>query len=590
MATAVISSTNVFTQLHSCDNTTNVVGNAQALDTAVKMEGTASLSYTLTASKKTVDFTSLNASWSTGDCIRVWVNFALPSEIATASNGGLMIELSDGSNTAFYEFLGSDNYGGGWVLGSIDISTGTILSGTRPTGNITSVGIEITVTGTLRNATNFWVDNLHIGSGYDVYGGTSGDEITLENILAVDQVAGWGMLQKFGGVYFCNGKLNLGDQAGTNAIYFLDSGRPVSFTHNGSVPSNAFEITFKGNSTGVSNITIAGYFFQGDTFSFLADFNSANLDSLSLTGSTFKKASSILFTSDSSHIVKNCIFSSCGQIVPLLCTFSNNTITDYVGTDGAVLFPSSDENILNLSFINCDNGVEFDASSDSSSPTFDNFQFDDISGNYDVNNTSGSAISISKNNGSNPNSYNPGGSAVTFVGASVSVSITVKDLSTGANIEGARVLVTPSSNVNAEFPFNETVTSITYSGTTAQVTHTAHGMVNGDFVVISGVTNEDEYNGVFTISNVSENYYEYTMATAPSANAIGTIKATFAFISGLTNAVGVISTSKVVNVDQPISGWVRKSSSSPYYQQGAISGTVTASSGFSANIQLARDE
>jgi hypothetical protein len=64
MATATI--TNGFTQLHTCDNTTGVTGNSQALDAAVKKEGSYSLSYTMTSSKTTVDFTSFinTASWA----------------------------------------------------------------------------------------------------------------------------------------------------------------------------------------------------------------------------------------------------------------------------------------------------------------------------------------------------------------------------------------------------------------------------------------------------------------------------------------------------------------------------------------------
>ena len=41
--------------------------------------------------------------------------------------------------------------------------------------------------------------------------------------------------------------------------------------------------------------------------------------------------------------------------------------------------------------------------------------------------------------------------------------------------------------------------------------------------------------------------------------------------------------------DQPIRGVVRKSTSSPYYQQGIISGTIT-STGFTATILLVLDE
>lgn len=411
MATATI--TNGFTQLHACDATTGVSGNAIAVDSAVYKENSASLSFTLTASKKTIDVTSFvgTASWAAGDCVRFWFNFALPSELAVAASGGIKVELSDGSNTAFYQFLGSDNYGGGWVLGCVDIATGTILSGTRPTGTLTSIGIELTVTGTLRNATNTWLDNVHIGSGYSVYGGTDGDEIGMAEILAADISGGWGLVQETGGVYFINGKLNIGDDASTNATYFLDSGKPLSFTHIGTVPSDVFKLSITGNTTGVTDVDISGFFVQGDTENVDIDFLDSNLDDLRVFGTTFKSTNDILFTSDTTHTISNCVFDTCGQIIPLLATFTNNTIVNYVGTSGAVKFPSDSTNIYNLTFINCDNGVLYDSVSDAT-PTFVNFTFDDVSGNYDVNSTDG-AITIVLSGG-NANSYNTSGGTVTF--------------------------------------------------------------------------------------------------------------------------------------------------------------------------------
>lgn len=442
MATATI--TNGFTQLHACDATSGVSGNSIAVDTAVYKENSASLSFTLTSSKRVIDVTTFinTASWSSGDCVRFWVNFALPSELATAANGGLKVELSDGTNTAFYEFLGSDNYGGGWVLGSIDIAGGTILSGTRPTGTLTSIGLELTVTGTLRNATNTWVDNFHIGTGYSVYGGTSGDKIGMDEILAADIAGGWGLVQENGGVYFLTGKLNMLDDSGTNATYFGDSGKPLTFTHIGSVPSTAFALTAYGNTTGVSDIVMAGFFILGDTNRVLIDFDDANLDNLSVFGTTYVNASTIDYKADSTHDIKSCIYVNCQQINPQTSTFQNNTISDYVGTTGAVLWPSDDTNISGLTFVNCDNDVEYASTSDST-PSFVNIVHDDTSGDYDVNNTSGAAKTIPISGTSNGNSYNPGGSAVTFQ-ASVTLTFNVEDVA-GSAIEDARINIVNSS-------------------------------------------------------------------------------------------------------------------------------------------------
>ena len=166
------------------------------------------------------------------------------------------------------------------------------------------------------------------------------------------------------------------------------------------------------------------------------------------------------------------------------------------------------------------------------------------------------------------------------------VSITVKDISDNSNIENARVLL--ETDTGGNLPYQESV-SITRVTTTATVTHTAHGLANGDKVVIRGA-NELEYNGVKTITYIDANSYSYTVSGSPASPATGTIICSAVILEGLTNASGVISISTFnYSADQPIKGVARKSSSSPYFIQGAINGTITTA-GFSTIISLVRDE
>jgi len=61
-------------------------------------------------------------------------------------------------------------------------------------------------------------------------------------------------------------------------------------------------------------------------------------------------------------------------------------------------------------------------------------------------------------------------------------------------------------------------------------------------------------------------------------------------LNGLTNASGVIEdTAYTYTADDNVSGWARKSSASPYYKQGPISGTIT-NTGFSGTAILQSDE
>lgn len=72
-------------------------------------------------------------------------------------------------------------------------------------------------------------------------------------------------------------------------------------------------------------------------------------------------------------------------------------------------------------------------------------------------------------------------------------------------------------------PAEKTLTSITYSGTTATATLVAHGYATDMYITISGAT-PTNYNGTFPIT-ASTDTFTYTMDEAPTSNASGTIKA-----------------------------------------------------------------
>lgn len=83
------------------------------------------------------------------------------------------------------------------------------------------------------------------------------------------------------------------------------------------------------------------------------------------------------------------------------------------------------------------------------------------------------------------------------------------------------VIQTGSENSSAGS--NEAVSSITYSGTTATATCTAHGYETGQVVTITGAT-PSQYNGSFDVTVTGTNTFTYTMTSSPGANASGTIE------------------------------------------------------------------
>ena len=137
--------------------------------------------------------------------------------------------------------------------------------------------------------------------------------------------------------------------------------------------------------------------------------------------------------------------------------------------------------------------------------------------------------------------------------------------------------------------------SIASATTTATVTHRNHGLINSSSVVIRGAT-EDEYNGIFTISNVTTDTYQYTMSADPvGILATGSPTATAVILSDVTgdgtpDPVGILQTTSFnYIIDQPITGKVRRATTGDLYKTGAITGTIT-SNGLDTTVLLIVDE
>jgi hypothetical protein len=201
-------------------------------------------------------------------------------------------------------------------------------------------------------------------------------------------------------------------------------------------------------------------------------------------------------------------------------------------------------------------------------------------------NNSGGAVTINvTSGGSAPSIRNSDGSSTT-VNNSVTVTVTAKNANDLVAIESARVLM--EADTGGDLPSGDSVT-ITRSGATATVTHASHGMASGTQVVIRGAA-EDEYNGVYTISNVSGGAYDYTVSGTPATPATGTITATAVILSDVTDVSGVLQTTSFnYTSDQPITGKVRKSTSGTRYKTGTLTGTIT-STGLDTTILLIPDE
>lgn len=285
----------------------------------------------------------------------------------------------------------------------------------------------------------------------------------------------------------------------------------------------------------------------------------------------------------------NCLTITQNSAVIDGCTFSNSKIISASPADAAL--------ISDTSFTSAGTGYAIEIGGTATNITLSGLTFtgyattDGSTGNEAVfvNIASGN-MTINVSGGTTP-SIRTAGATINVV-RYVTVKVTAKDADSLAAIQDARVLL--EADAGGDLPAAASVT-ITSSGTTASVAHTDHGMSTGMSVIIRGA-NEDEYNGIFTISNVTTNAYDYTMSADPAgSSATGTITATCAILNGVTgdgdpDPAGILQTTTFnYTSDQPIAGKVRRASTGTKYKTGAITGTIT-STGLDTTVLLIADE
>lgn len=273
-------------------------------------------------------------------------------------------------------------------------------------------------------------------------------------------------------------------------------------------------------------------------------------------------------------------FDSCATIAANNPTLTNCSIKNATGV-ALDLDPASGANITNTTFSGNQTAIRIDTAG---STTFDargcNFDTDNT---YYIEYTGTGTLTVTTDEGIAPAKLNASGGGTIDAEKSVTVSVTCKDASDNSVVESARVLLKAESG--GALPSEDTVT-ITRSGSTATVTHTAHGLSNGDEVIIEDA-DQEAYNGIYTISNVTTNTYDYTVSGTPTTPATGSIISTSLILNALTNASGVASTSFIFTADQPIGGWSRKPSGTPPFKQSLIQGTIN-SSGFNSTQLMIR--
>lgn len=519
-----------------------------------------------------------------------WVTCLQPSQLGTSTNQDLEVRVGDNNSPTTswdgWEALDSGNYPptGGFVRVWIAINeiTPDNGSGTPSYSSLRQFGINAHVGDVAGNAPNLICDAIdYLGGGGAALEltGTSSD---FADLLSADEgTVGnkYGVWESRAGVLYCKARTAIGLSA--TSVDFDDSGFTV-----------VFPLQQGPGSTNLVNADTNGLTFdlaQGATAIDILDGVIKSEDQANTPGDVQVNGTSGTFTATRVQFANlrivdltdavtasNCVFANCGQIALTTegsagADISTCVVADSaVGTGvGAMLWDVNADPDGELDELTVSKGtaahhaIEFGSNTPSSVTIrgWTTSGFHASNGNNDSTfyNDTGGALTINVIGGSGNFSYRNGsGASTTIVTDPVAATVTVLDEDANPVI-GARVFMPVTSSAGG-WPYQDTVT-ITRSGATATVTHTAHDLTTGDYVDINGA-NENEYNGTHQITVTGANTYTYTVSGTPATPATGTIDSTFVVIFGLTDNAGQISSTYAYDASQPVSVRIGRASQS----------------------------
>ena len=483
---------------------------------------------------------------------------------------------------------------GGWTVGGNPAQ----LSG------VDGIGVRWKVTNTVMGASdNAFMQSMSIGVGYRI----TGTSAVFSEFSTYETTNRFGALQTKSGTLFPLCKLRIGQASGAAGnVTFSDSGFNVTWQgqvlSGGSAKATAvgFYGLFADQGTGTTDITLDSGSLAAASPEFF-DLDLAGVTSVTVTNLSVDRARIVTLDSAVSWIggtVKNS-----GQITATDAIFTGiNILTPVVAAgSGAVLWNSSADPDGNLDGCTFSKGaaahsaIEF-GTSVTTEITIRDCDFTGFGSTDDVNGavfkflaTSG-ALNLNLVNCTTDGTFSVDDSAgitVTVVIDPVTTKFTVQDEDM-LPVQNARVFVETSDNGGGTgLPYQRSVSTLTSSSGVATLTAAApHGLQTNDYIVVRGATDE-YFNRVAQITVSSTTVFTYAVNVLAGASAGGTPVFSYCPISGLTNASGIIQSSKTWPASQGLTGWARKSSDNLKQANIAV---ADASGGTDQLVTLSPDE
>lgn len=594
-------------------------------ETEFAMEGTNAVDKQVTSSaeKGFMYDNTTNFTIGADDHFYIWMYSSVFGINDTYQNRGIHVSIGDDTSN-FVKFhvdgINTLPFGGGKSYAVRFVNTAstnqrTLVStpGTTPSW----IGGGLNVTGNSKDV-NLGIDGARIGWGYTITNGTGADtEADFAGIESDDSSTSEGVLQLANGGYNLTGKLKIGSTA--TECEFKDSNTNIYILSSFHHLADFAEILIE-NASSIVTLTNVSFISIPDPFPVDGSVttNRGRLEVITDTATLTFQNVSFIGTSDtvlgSSSTLSSCNWIGTGRIDLNEADISgSNIITSTVAADeGAIYDNRTTTGATSVSELegctisqgtNAHHAIRFGTNVDDNL-TLTGIEFTGFSSSDDVD---GSTLRFDATTGSinvslvdctvdgNPASdANVGvdagaGFSVTLVVSPKTTKVTVEN-SAGTFIQDARVfLQTSDTGGGSGFPYDAATSTLTQTGGTATLTASAaHGLATNDYVVVRDAGDE-YYNKVAQITVTSTTVFTYSVDSGASASAGGTPVFSYVAVYGLTDVNGEVQSSKTWSASQGLSGWVRKSTTSPYYKETMLS-VADASGGTDLLVALQSDE
>lgn len=552
----------------------------------------------------------ISANFATNDVVFMWQVLQAGNGMDTFNNGGLRFAIAADADNADVWYVGGNDFGrnpyGGFQNVAVDPTLtvdDTIGAGAggvwRYFGSVLNTLVQIS------KGSPHAVDAIRYGRGeFYIWDGEAGNYANFTGMASTNDGinARWGQFQETGGTFLWKGLMSFGKDA--SAVSFVDSNKTISIDNTPRTYEdfNRIEVNNTGSWVSWSNITLLSL-TPLDPSGTLARGNIQIVDDASVewNGCTFNGLNQLSFLTNS--FITASIFNATNDISAGGGTFTNSVVQNSTVDTSTSAFiwnqaTDPDGRLDGMEFIKGENdhhAIEFGVLSPTSITLRDwitsgfSASNGQASSTFHVKRTTGT-VTINVVGGTGNFTYMSDGATVNIVIDPVTTEVTVLDGRTAATppLENAFVRV-EASNDSGDLPYRHAVT-INRVGTDASVNDSlGHGLATNDYVIIRGA-DQTEYNKAYPVTVVDASTFTFSVVGDPATPATGNPIITGAVIYGYTGPDGKISDTRTWTNPQPIVGVARKSTTSPLFRNGPITGTISTTTGFTTTVLMQSDE